>query len=115
MVDPEWRFYSDGGPCYPGSTATNYIIDWDQRKWFSVTSSYQQLFDWDFATEMAKRHIDRLDPRVLSFLVSEDGQLETTSAERKDDVTPAVNYPATQPIWPRQVLSVAQSWLRLTA
>jgi hypothetical protein len=43
--------------------------------------------------DMAKRHIDRLDPRVLAFSVSEDGQFEMTSAERKDDVTPVVNYP----------------------
>jgi Protein tyrosine and serine/threonine kinase len=105
MINPIQRFFvwnpSDAYDANSRLLATTYpILDFDQRKWFSVTGSPNHFHDLDAAThnldaatDMAERHIDNLDPEVVAFMVFDDGELMSTSRERELDVTYSVTYP----------------------
>ena len=86
----EDRFFGLSGACFPGGPYTWHIVDWDQRRWYSVTGSEEFLPDFEDGMRMVSKHVDSLRPDECSMTVADDGSLVSTGSE---DVTPIVQYP----------------------
>ncbi|TVY13217.1 hypothetical protein LARI1_G008264 [Lachnellula arida] len=93
MIPSDWRFWSPSGALFPGGPYTWHIIDWDQRRWISVTGSEEALPDDEDAINILSKHIEHLDSDVFEIKVSDDGELFSTSSKLKDDATWAIHYP----------------------
>ncbi|CAK7275311.1 hypothetical protein SEPCBS119000_006629 [Sporothrix epigloea] len=96
MIDPEYRFYIWGGDVMTLNLYTWHIIDFDQRRHFSVTYYTPDISDDDFekidATEeicLAKlrKHVDELGTDVLGIRFSDPDGPITISTSQDDDVT----------------------------
>ena len=93
MIDPNWRFWSPSGALLCGGPWTWHVIDWDQRRHFSVTGSKETLPDDPDAIEYLKRYITRLGPSDYAITVSDNGELLSISSQPEDDCTLVVHYP----------------------
>lgn len=57
MIDPDDRLFASSGAIYPGGPSIWYIVDWDQRRFVSVTMD-EELESEDPALEQPLKHID---------------------------------------------------------
>ena len=89
-LKPESRFFGFSGECYPGGQCTWHIMDWDQRRWYSVTGSEECLPDFEDGIRMASKYVDSLEPDQYSMTVADDGSLVSSGPE---DPTIIVQYP----------------------
>lgn len=92
MLNPKNRLFAPGGEIYPDGPSIWHIVDWDQRRWISVTMD-EELESEDPACEHLLKHIDDLPPDVYGIHVSSEGELISTSSDPKDDPTLCVYYP----------------------
>ncbi|KAI9670485.1 MAG: hypothetical protein M1817_004352 [Caeruleum heppii] len=92
MLSPEGRFGEYGALLFVEGPNVYYIVDWDQRRWYSVSGSYKALRTADDAIRDLARHIDQLGPDVCAITVSDAGELVSVSTDPDDDVTLALHY-----------------------
>src|SRR5882757_1527300 len=91
MIRPEDRFWITS-EAITGNVHTSNIIDWDQRRWYTVTGPKKLLpAEEGLEIEILKRHIDQLGPNVHSITVDDDGLLVSISSDPEDDKTPDFN------------------------
>ncbi|MCJ1369124.1 hypothetical protein MMC20_000332 [Loxospora ochrophaea] len=93
MIPPHNRLWSPSGNLYPGGPHTWHVIDWDQRRYISVTGSAEAFPEEEQAIEALGKFIDQLGPEVHEVEISDDGELLSTSSNPCRDITPAVHYP----------------------
>ncbi|CAK7275309.1 hypothetical protein SEPCBS119000_006628 [Sporothrix epigloea] len=96
MIDPEYRFSAASGEFWTKDLYTWQIIDFDQRRHFSVTYCTPDIADDDDdkieATEeicLAKlrKHVDDLDTNVVGIRFSDPTGPITISTSQDDDAT----------------------------
>lgn len=99
MIDPKDRFWVDGGGTN-GIHDNVFIMDWDQRRHYSVHGPSQLLMLEDEeiggepGVEILKRHLDSLDPEVHTIWVDATGSLVKTSSSLDDDPERMICYPS---------------------
>lgn len=101
MIDPEYRFFAGTGGLLAAGPYTWHIVDFDQRRFFSVTyitPTPIQDFEEREKTEgicvaELKKHVDHLDKSVYGFSFSEPDGPITEYTDLANDSTSYVNYP----------------------
>lgn len=92
MIRPEDRFWVSVERV-SGDFHSTDIIDWDQRRWYTVDGSTQSYPpDEELEIDVLKRHIDQLAPNVYSISVDKDGLLVSVSSIPDDDGTLVPHY-----------------------
>ncbi len=87
MIDPQYRFYSPSGELFPGGPYTWNIIDFELRRWFSVTGSIRAVSEGSDAIGILARYVDDLGPEIY------DGALISVSPKDPTDVVHYPRYP----------------------
>ena len=94
MIPDRYRFWAQEGCIIPDDTATWYIVDYDSRRFVSVTSPEQfSPDDEENAIKALRPIIDTLCFNVKGITVDDKGRLVSTSTSLKDDFTVFVRYP----------------------
>ncbi|THX67138.1 hypothetical protein D6D05_09961 [Aureobasidium pullulans] len=99
MIDPDYRFWADGG-------MTNYlddevfVMDWDQQRHYTISgpSSFLRIEDEEkdgcAAIDVLRRYMNQLDPGVHTIRVDAEGSLVSTSSNPEEDPEYAIFYPS---------------------
>ncbi|KEQ85356.1 hypothetical protein M438DRAFT_404823 [Aureobasidium pullulans EXF-150] len=99
MIDPDYRFWADGG-------MTDYlddevfVMDWDQQRHYTISgpSSFLKIEDQEkdgcAAIDVLRRYMNQLDPGVHTIRVDAEGSLVSTSSNPEEDPEYAVFYPS---------------------
>ncbi|KAG2164508.1 hypothetical protein JADG_004247 [Aureobasidium aubasidani] len=99
MIDPDYRFWADGG-------MTDYlddemfVMDWDQQRHYTISgpSSFLRTEDENkdgcAAIDVLRRYMNQLDPGVHTIRVNAEGSLVSTSSNPGEDPEYAVFYPS---------------------
>ncbi len=93
MVDPQYRFYSPSGELFPEGPYTWNIIDFELRRWFSVTNSIGAVSEGSDAIGILARYVDDLGPEIYALNVCDDGALISVSPKDPTDVVYYPRYP----------------------
>ncbi|KAJ2979665.1 hypothetical protein NQ176_g3110 [Zarea fungicola] len=96
MINPEERLWTGGSSLLVGGPYTWHIVDFDQRRHFSVTYSPPVAVQDTEETEeiclvKLRKHIDDLDADVVGIRFSDPNGPITVSTNEEDDVTWYVN------------------------
>lgn len=99
MIPLEYRFFVQMGGLIPGGPHEWTIIDYEQRRYFSVTyapksplSNEDEAESQDLCVEKLRQHVDHFDEAVTAIRFAEPNGPITTSSELRDDRTLYVNY-----------------------
>ena len=77
-----------------GDLHTTNIIDWDQRRWYTINGSTKFLPPEEGREiDVLKRYIDLLAQNVHSITVDDEGLLVSVSSNPEDDQTQIIHYP----------------------
>ncbi|THW11730.1 hypothetical protein D6C98_02143 [Aureobasidium pullulans] len=99
MIDPDYRFWADGG-------MTDYlddevfVMDWDQQRHYTISgpSSFLKIEDEEkdgcAAIDVLRRYMNQLDPGVHTIRVDAEGSLVSTSSNPEEDPEYAIFYPS---------------------
>ena len=95
MIPNRYRFWAQtGGFFNDRDPETWHIIDWDLRRYISVTGPAGfSPEDEGNAAEALRPIVDDLDSNVRAITVTSDGTLVNCSTSSEDDQTPYVRYP----------------------
>jgi hypothetical protein len=94
MIPDHYRFWAQSGEMIPGKSDTWHIIDWDARRYISVTGPEDFAPDnEDPAVEALRPIIDDLDLNVKKVTVDAHGKVLSRSTLSEDDCTRFVLYP----------------------
>jgi len=97
MIEPEDRFwitFEAVFPDFPDDQHTTNIIDWDQRRWYTIKGSTKFLPPEEGREiDVLKRYIDLLAQNVHSITVDDEGLLVAVSSNPEDDETQVIHYP----------------------
>lgn len=99
MVDPDYRFWADGGMSdYLDDEV--FVMDWDQQRHYTISgpSSFLKIEDEEkggcAAIDVLKRHMNQLAPGVHTIRVDAEGSLVSTSSNPEEDPEYAIFYPS---------------------
>ncbi|KFY47289.1 hypothetical protein V494_00044 [Pseudogymnoascus sp. VKM F-4513 (FW-928)] len=93
MIDPSDRFWVVGEQVM-GNLHTGQVIDWDQRRWYTVKGPLSLIPpDGDVDIDILKRYVGQLGQTVQSITVDDKGLLIKVSSDPEDDRTLTTNYP----------------------
>ncbi|EPE04796.1 hypothetical protein F503_06345 [Ophiostoma piceae UAMH 11346] len=92
MIDKDSKYFSLSGDIPIGGPSTWHVIDWDQRRVFSVTMDGEQDDD-SIAIEHFSRYSTQLSAEIYRIYVSDTGEIISTSTDQEDDQTCCVHYP----------------------
>ncbi len=93
MIDPQYRFYSPSDELFPEGSYTWNIIDFELRRWFSVTGSIRAVSEESDAIEILARYVDDLGPEIYALNVCDDDALIRVSPKDPTDVVHYPRYP----------------------
>jgi hypothetical protein len=94
MIPDRYRFWAQEGCIIPDDTATWHIVDYDSRRFVSVTSpEHFSPDDEKNAIKALRPIIDTLGFNVKGITVDDKGRLVSTSTSLEDDFTLFVRYP----------------------
>jgi hypothetical protein len=94
MIPDRYRFWAQSGEMIPGKSDTWQMIDWDARRYISVTGPEDFAPDDEGpAVEALRPIIDDLDLNVKKFTVDAHGKVLSRSTLPEDDSTRFVLYP----------------------
>lgn len=114
MIQPKDRFTTLSGAVLDSGECTWDVIDWDQRRFVSVTMASTDGGPEDevLALSHFRRHIDGLPHTFHWIHVSREGEMIDKSSSRDDDITRVIYYPlGDQVLFPEGVLTIPRDQL----
>jgi hypothetical protein len=94
MIDADDRYWIES-IFQTGTTWTTNILDWDQRRRYTVVG-HTSVFEAneELALDVLKKYINHIDKAVHTIVIDDEGALVSTPSKPEEDYSSAVYYPS---------------------